>query len=221
MPRTKWKLAQYLESRWWRWYLHKKDPEAYYRWKLNYWENFLKILEPHLHLSPQGKYLDLGCGPAGVFMALPGKPTAVDPLLDKYKRLFPTAFEKTHGKVEFHAAKAEEYASVSRFDVVFCLNVINHVEHIGLALHNMRRLIKADGLLVISVDEHRWRVCHAIFRWLPLDVLHPYQLVRQEFEKLLHDNGFEVKHDIVLKKAPIFQYRLWIAKLRPESDGQL
>ena len=215
MARMKWKLAQYLESRWWRWYLGSKHPEEYYRWKFSYWHNFLKTIGNELSLSPDDQYLDLGCGPAGIFMVLPGHITAVDPLIEQYRNDFPFLFQHLTGKVQFYAAKAEDFRSDTLFDSVFCLNVINHVNDIGHAMHNIHRLSKPGGTLVISVDEHRWRILYHLFKWLPLDVLHPYQLKREDFEKLLISNGFEVKSDTVLKSGTIFRYRVWMA-VRPE-----
>ncbi len=212
MLNLKWKAAQYFESRWWRWYLRKKDPLAYHQWKLNYWHNFLNTIAGRVSLQSSGHYLDLGCGPAGIFMLLPGNIAAVDPLIDKYKKDFPFCFQHLDGKVTFHAVKAEDFESKLSFDAVFCINVINHVDDIENVMRKLRDLCKTGGTLVISVDEHRWQLLHRIFRWLPLDILHPHQLSRKEFEKMLISSGFTVNFDTILKTERIFRYRLWVAQ---------
>jgi 2-polyprenyl-6-hydroxyphenyl methylase/3-demethylubiquinone-9 3-methyltransferase len=112
------------------------------------------------------------------------------------------------------AARAEDYESNQTFDIVFCINVINHVEDLSKAMHNLRNLCKSGGTLVISVDEHRHHLPHRIFRWLPLDILHPHQLLKNEFKSLLRSNGFELTFDTILKTGHIFQYRLWVAHLQ-------
>ncbi|MCE1202760.1 MAG: class I SAM-dependent methyltransferase [Bacteroidia bacterium] len=212
MPGLKWKAAQYFESRWWRWYLRKKESEEYLQWKLNYWKTFLDTIGENISLKPDGNYLDLGCGPAGIFMALPGNVVAVDPLIEKYQQDFPSFFQKYEGKMLFLQAKAEEFSSTYPYDIVFCLNVINHVDDIVRAMGNLRSLCKQGGTIVVSVDEHRWQMLHHIFRWLPFDVLHPHQLSRSGFEKLLISNGFEIVYTTILKTELIFRYRVWVAR---------
>jgi 2-polyprenyl-6-hydroxyphenyl methylase/3-demethylubiquinone-9 3-methyltransferase len=212
MPaRFKWKAAQYFEALWWRGYLRRKDLLAYKIWKQNYWHGFLKILAKDVSLDSKGEYLDLGCGPAGVFMALPGRVTAIDPLVEKYRQDFPLFFNGLPGEVSFYGVKAEDFESEKPYDIVFCLNVINHVDDIAKAMQNLQHLCKSGGLLVISVDEHRWKTLHRVFRRLPLDILHPYQLCREEFQSMLIFNGFETKCTIVMKEGWIFRYRVWVA----------
>ena len=87
MPSTiKWKIAQKLELKWWQRYLKDKDVEEYISWKRNYWKGFLTDIDDGTLLLPGQRILDIGCGPAGLFIHLTDHDlTAVDPLLDRYE----------------------------------------------------------------------------------------------------------------------------------------
>ena len=75
----RWKIAQAFEIRWWQQYLKNKPETDYQNWKTNYWNTFLQ--KNKVKVEPQERILDVGCGPAGVFMVLPDQEVdAVDPL---------------------------------------------------------------------------------------------------------------------------------------------
>ena len=83
----RWKIAQWFELRWWKNYLQAKNEGEYLSWKRNYWKEILKKVPEVLHYRT---VCDLGCGPAGVFIALPqNRVTAVDPLVEEYERQIP------------------------------------------------------------------------------------------------------------------------------------
>ncbi len=215
LSRLKWKTAQYFEALWWRGYLRNSHNGSYLTWKKEYWQKFLNHIAPHAPTDHQGKYLDLGCGPAGIFMILPGRVTAVDPLINQYRRDFPHLYKDMQGHVSFVAQKAEAFDAEAHYDSVFCLNVINHVHDLPEVMENIWRICKPGGKLVISVDVHRNKILHRIFRFLPLDILHPHQLSRDEFEALLVSRGFTIRFSKAIRQGWIFSYRVWVADKAP------
>ena len=62
---SKWKLAQFLEIRWWRRYLSGKDEAAYREQKIDYWKRICAVLD--IDVPPGSQVLEAGCGPAGIF----------------------------------------------------------------------------------------------------------------------------------------------------------
>ena len=95
----RWKVAQWFELRWWKNYLHGKNKEEYLAWKKNYWLNMLAEIAADVKIDAEKIICDLGCGPAGIFIALPGnKVTAVDPLIDAYENQTPF-FSKSENNV--------------------------------------------------------------------------------------------------------------------------
>ncbi|MCB0662836.1 MAG: class I SAM-dependent methyltransferase, partial [Saprospiraceae bacterium] len=125
----KWRLAQYLELRWWQRYLRHKSVEDYLAWKNTYWQGFLEKMA--IHPEPDKTILDAGCGPAGIFIHFPNHPvTAIDPLLDQYEQNLPHFSKERYPNVTFHTTSLETYKSDQQYDYIFCINAINHVHNI-------------------------------------------------------------------------------------------
>lgn len=208
-PTNKWKLAQWLEIRWWRRYLKTKSPDEYLQWKKGYWKNFLKKLG--LSIPASAKILDAGCGPAGIFIQFPeNEVMAVDPLLGEYEQLshFPKGKNK---KTQFQKATLEA-AHLETYDYVFCLNVINHVSDIEKSMDKICEAVEEDGTLVLSIDAHNWKFFKYALRLLMWDALHPQQYDRKEYEEMLAKRGFEITDRVLVKKEFMFDYWALIAK---------
>lgn len=207
----RWKIAQFLEVKWWKRYLADKDPEAYLLWKKEYWTQLLHELNG-LQLLKGQKILDAGCGPAGIFIALDEySVTAIDPLLNQYQQL--EHFQpQRYPFVHFENQAIEQLQFTSDFDVVFCLNAINHVSDIHLAYDQISNAVKKGGFLVVSIDAHRSNVLKNIFKTLPGDVLHPHQYNLKEYEKFLTDRGFQLKQTLLKTPGNIFDYYVQVAQ---------
>lgn len=208
----KWKLAQTLEYKWWQNYLKKKDTQEYLQWKIYYWQNVLLDINKYLDLSINSYILDAGCGPAGIFMSLKGNiVTAIDPLLDKYKKLphfQPEKFTWTH----FRNIPIEALNETEKYDAIFCMNAINHVNNIDVCYDNLVNALKPNGYLVISTDAHKYTFLKKIFQLFPGDMLHPIQLDINEYDKLLIDRNIKIIKNILYKEERIFNYYITIAK---------
>jgi len=207
----KWKLAQTLEIRWWKNYLKDKDVATYIEWKKDYWKDFLKNI-PHLPKLENLNILDAGCGPAGIFTVLENNQVdAIDPLMDKYQNLehFNAAW---YPFVTFKNQSIEQLDIQKKYDVIFCLNAINHVENIDLAYQKLANALKENGLLIVSTDAHRNKLLHKIFKLLPGDVLHPHQYNLKEYEQFLENNHISVFPSVLIKKDFIFDYYLTYGK---------
>lgn len=216
MNRARHKLAQSLEYRWWKSYLGKQDEAGYKKWKLEYWEKFIQHLPEGLLKEPQQNIADLGCGPAGIFMALDKQHvTAVDPLLSQYEKLQnfkPAEFTW----VKFKTDTIEN--STGNFDGIFCLNAINHVANLNLALEAILNSMRPDGWLVLSTDIHRRRWTRNIFKacsWI--DPLHPQQDDRKDYEKQFARLGLEIENTFAYGGNAIFEYRVWVLR-KPKAE---
>lgn len=186
----KWRLAQYLELQWWRRYLQPKDPAAYLAWKKNYWTKLLQALQPPLNLPKHAHILDAGCGPAGIFTALPHhRVVALDPLLGAYQaRLAPFFLPKQYPNVQFREQALESLTDLAAYDAVFCLNVINHVADIRRAVCQLVAALRPHGYLVLSIDAHNYPLFKHLFRLIPLDALHPHQYDLSDYQQMLPSN---------------------------------
>ena len=212
MTPVRWKVAQYFEKRWWTNYLRGKEADEYFKWKQNYWHNFLNEISNWAKPLPSHSFLDMGCGPAGIFLVLPGEVTAVDPLIYQYKLKLPFFIPEKFENVHFLASSAESFPCQTQFDFVFSLNVINHVSDIKLAVDTLYSCCKTGGKLVLSIDSHNYKFLRTVFRYLHFDILHPHQLTINEYIDLLKEAGFTIKGEKCLKKGFVFDYVVLVAE---------
>jgi 2-polyprenyl-3-methyl-5-hydroxy-6-metoxy-1,4-benzoquinol methylase len=211
-PTWKWKLAQTLEYKWWQNYLEKKDSDEYLQWKIHYWLDLLQNISNNLEIAEHSNILDAGCGPAGIFMALKGnKVTAIDPLLEKYKKL-PHFQPEQFGWTQFRNISIEALNETEQYDIIFCMNAINHVNNIELCYDNLVKALKPDGFLIISTDAHKHPFLKKIFQLIPGDMLHPVQLDIQEYNNFLTKRNLVIVKNKLQKEEKIFDYYITIAR---------
>ena len=201
----RWKIAQNIELRWWKNYLKGKSPEEYLVWKKDYWCKTLNELE--VELSPSSRILDAGCGPAGIFTILNDhKVTAMDPLLDKYAADLPHFKPLDYPYCTFENQSLEQFKTAEPFDLIFCINAINHVDDIGLAIANLAACLKPKGKLIMTIDAHNYGLLKKIFQLIPGDILHPHQYDLADYQSMMKNAGFDLKSSIKLKSEFIFDY---------------
>lgn len=208
----KWKLAQTLEYKWWQNYLQNKNTAEYLQWKCSYWQDLLLSLSKYIEIPESKTILDAGCGPAGVYIALKGNTVdAIDPLLDKYQQLQhfqPDKFSWT----QFRNIAIEALNEQEKYDIIFCMNAINHVNNIELCYDNLVSALKPDGYLIISTDAHKHNFLKKIFQLIPGDVLHPVQLDIKEYDSFLQKRNLTILENILYKEERIFDYYITIAQ---------
>ncbi len=205
----KWQRAQRGELNWWKRYLKRKDPSDYLDWKLAYWKKVLS--EAELGELNGLNVLDAGCGPAGIFMALPGcRVTAEDPLLEEYARHLSHFRPEAYPWVEFVNRAFEDFDTEQDFDLVFAMNAINHFRDLEKSVRKLCRLTMAGGRLVVSVDAHRFALPKYLLRWIPADRLHPHQYSAKEYSEMFISRGLPLVKHVVLKNGPVFRYVLMV-----------
>lgn len=202
----RWRLAQWLELRWWKRYLGKQERENYLEWKKEYWRSFLADLGLNKDELLEKRILDLGCGPAGLAIFEELKIESVDSLALQYEK----RGLKMHRQGILNAT-IENFSSHENFDFVFCVNAINHVDDLAAALRNLRKL-SSGAKLVISTDLHLFKPIKRLFSLLQWDVLHPQQITKNEFINLLNKCEFSIQKEKVLKSGWVFCYTVFIAE---------
>lgn len=207
----KWKLSQHLEYKWWQRYLRKKDVDQYLNWKTNSWNKVLETISSYLPEFQSKLILDAGCGPAGIFISLKESlVVALDPLIDKYYELphfKPDRFQWT----SFEKKQIEQLNDNNKYDIIFCMNAINHVNDVTLCYQKLIDALKPGGHLVISTDAHRHFLLKKIFQIIPGDVLHPVQLSINEYLNFLEKHQLRIVKNILYKPGNIFNYYITIA----------
>ena len=211
---TRWQIAQQAEIKWWRRYLRKKDKDSYYDWKKEYWRDFLANCKAVWPDKPELQILDAGCGPAGIFTILDRHSvTAVDPLLAAYNDSLEGKFDPAeYPNVRFVNSGLEETTFTEEFDVVFCLNAINHVSDMKTAFQKLADSAKLGGSVIISIDCHNHTVLKKIFQIVPGDILHPHQYDKEEYSHFAANSGLKVVGEFRSKPGTIFDYWVLLCK---------
>jgi SAM-dependent methyltransferase len=216
MLNWRWKIAQWFELRWWRNYFRDKDKQTYLAWKRNYWNNILGEIGPYVNLTSSSTIIDLGCGPAGIFIALRDyEITAVDPLIDAYEKQTFFFKKSDYQHATFVKNTIEDFKAQSpdtKYDLVFCMNAINHVRNIETAFQNLRGLCSNEGAVIVSIDAHRFAFFKILFRLVPGDILHPHQYDLAEYKKLLAGDNWQIIACQKLKQEFFFEHYLMIGK---------
>jgi 2-polyprenyl-3-methyl-5-hydroxy-6-metoxy-1,4-benzoquinol methylase len=209
----KWKLAQNIELRWWKNYLGDKNPAEYAVWKKNYWLKLLSKIDS-IDLTQNLTVLDCGCGPAGVFMALPNHLTidAEDPLLAEYEKNLVHFKKADYPNVIFYNVPLEDFEPKQQYDLIFCMNAINHVSDIDFCYDKLCGMLKPNGQLVITIDAHNHSFFKNLFRTIPGDILHPHQYDLKEYNAFLTNRGMKILQTEKLKSEFFFNHYLQVAR---------
>lgn len=210
-PSLRWRLAQRLESYWWRRYLRGKQPAEYLTDKRAYWDRELDRLgwQP----VPGRRVLDAGCGPAGIFIHLHGteRVAALDPLLDRYEAELEIFDRADYPAVDFIHQPLETTIPGAPFDAIYCFNAINHVADWDRALDVLTTAAAPGARMILTSDVHRHAWLKPIFRVLPGDLLHPQQHGPVAYRNALTRRGWRIDKEETLKQEAIFNYVAWVA----------
>lgn len=214
-PSLRWRLAQRLESYWWRRYLKGKAPAEYLRDKTDYWARELERLA--WAPEPGRRVLDAGCGPAGIFIHLheTEQVAALDPLLDRYEEELEIFNRSKYPSVNFLHQALEKTVPDGNYAAIYCFNAINHVADWDRALDVLTAAAAPGCRMILTSDVHRHAWLRPIFRALPGDLLHPQQHGPEAYREALIRRGWSIEQEITLKKEPIFDYVAWVANLPP------
>ena len=217
----RWKIAQRTELKWWQHYLKNKDKATYLSWKHQYWNKLLKQLDALLMALGKAPFtnkvslniLDAGCGPAGVYMALhKHRVDAFDPLLACYSRSLPHFNTTDYPWVAFETQSLEDFSADKTYDVVFCMNALNHVRDINKSTKRLQQAMKPGGLLIATLDTHNYSLFKYLFRALPGDVLHPHQHSLNEYEYLFKQHGIGIIAKHLIKRGFLFNHWLVVGQ---------
>lgn len=136
-----------------------------------------KKISKYFTLDQNLKILDVGCGGgliAEPFSRLGAHVTAIDA---SQKNIFiaQTHAKKSGLKIDYQATSAEELVeSGKKFDVVFALEIIEHVADIETFIHSCSKLVNPNGLVFIATLNRTLKslafakiAAEYVLRWLP------------------------------------------------------
>ena len=122
------------------------------------------------------RMLDIGCG-AGLlcepFTRLGADVIGIDPAAKNIAAARLHA-EKGHLSIDYRCTTVEEMDVRERFDIVLAMEVVEHVNDVGLFLGRCAAMLKPGGMMVVSTLNRNWKSfalaivgAEYVLRWLP------------------------------------------------------
>lgn len=186
--------------------------ESYWWYKSR--RNLIKELLPKCKSL---KILDIGCGtgklmeelqPYGQIYGIDASPRAVSFCRSRHlQRVYKTTFPR-HRHLKHH-----------RFDVIICLDVLEHIRNDGLAIRTINQLLRPGGKLILTVPAYPW-----LFSYWDKISGHYRRYSTSQLQSLLSHAGFNIikishLYSFLLPIAIPFRFiRNHLFKKSPKSD---
>lgn len=166
--------------------------EEHFR-KYRYYDELKGIL----NIGRETKVLDVGCGISTVLHFVEGERYGIDPLAEEYEKIYvyPDGIKLVQALSEVIPFE-DGY-----FDVVFCTNVLDHVEDPDKTVAEVLRVLKPGGFFVLTVEVFPKKVTR--------DPAHPHLFLEEDVRAMVAGR-FEKVFD---KSSPMMELE--------EKDGKL
>lgn len=202
-------------KRWRRWILAQKFEVEEWKNQPNITENefnesrrkygtYLTELESQLGVQDDWKILDVGCNATCVSGIIKkGSHYGIDPLADELN------LQERVPNFEIKNASGEEIPyQTETFDLVVCINVIDHTRDPKKVMEEIKRVIVKDGYLIISVYTYNRFIClmRIIAEQIPglRNIGHPHTFSQKGFERLVDEHFDIVSRKIIYEgKTPL------------------
>lgn len=170
---------------------------AWYQWRADRLTERLKKHAPTLNL-PESSVLEVGSGPVGTVSFLKARERhAIDPLSSFYEQQ-PSLIKLRDQHVRYLTGGGESlpFDNVT-FSLVIIDNVIDHTKSPDAVLQEIRRVLKAQGVLYLSVNV---RTSWGLFVRQAMEVLevdkgHPHSYSRETARRMIEHAQFEILHE--------------------------
>jgi 2-polyprenyl-3-methyl-5-hydroxy-6-metoxy-1,4-benzoquinol methylase len=166
------------------------DRRSFFEWVTCYLR--VRRIEKGFGKKKSGRILDVGCGKARMLEMLKGKGWHVQGTEIGVR---PVHEGKNSQGIDIHYGSLEEgQFSNGTFDVVTLWHVLEHLPNPRTTLREIRRILKADGLLILSVPNYgSLQAKLAGPHWFHLDVpRHLFHFKPENLVDLLEQEGFQV-----------------------------
>lgn len=109
---------------------------------------------------------------------------------------------------------------IDQFDTIVALNVIEHIQDDRLAIHNCKKLLRQNGILIILVPAYQ-----IIYNSFDEELGHYTRYTSDSLREMIEEQGFEVIHKQYFNSIGLFGWiingSIFRRKLIPRSQLQL
>ena len=161
-----------------------------------------KINADNLNYLKGLNILDIGCGGGLIsepMARLGGRVTGID-ASEKNIKVAKIHAKNNELKINYLNKSPEELENKDKFDIILNLEIVEHVDNVGLYIESCYNLLKKDGLMFTATLNRSFMSylkaiigAEYIMRWLPIGT-HDWNkfLKPEELEKLLQDKKFSI-----------------------------
>ena len=161
-----------------------------------------KINADNLNYLKGLNILDIGCGGGLIsepMTRLGGRVTGID-ASEKNIKVAKIHAKKNELKINYLNKSPEELENKEKFDIILNLEIVEHVDNVGLYIESCYNLLKKDGLMFTATLNRSFMSylkaiigAEYIMRWLPIGT-HDWNkfLKPEELEKQLKDKKFSM-----------------------------
>ena len=161
-----------------------------------------KINADNLNYLKGLNILDIGCGGGLIsepMARLGGRVTGID-ASEKNIKVAKIHAKKNELKINYLNKSPEELENKDKFDIILNLEIVEHVENVGLYIESCYNLLKKDGIMFTATLNRSFMSylkaiigAEYIMRWLPIGT-HDWNkfLKPEELEKQLQDKKFSI-----------------------------
>lgn len=192
---NRWEEAQFSEKAYWEGSFSKSE-EEFQKMCLNFYPVYKEILNKNNIVTTDKVILDCGGGAYGFVAVIDGKKKyLLDPLMNYFATKVPDNFY-TDRNITPLAGIGEELPFVeSFFDLVCCINTLDHAKEPKKIISEANRCLKKEGYLLLSFNHYAWPI--VIYRNLleklkAGDNCHPYTYHINMVNDMLAENGFKI-----------------------------
>jgi SAM-dependent methyltransferase len=195
----RWRAAQAYERGFWESLSHQIADGAvprldWYQWRADQLVERLERLGLQHLTDGTARVVEVGCGPVGVVPFFPAaERVAVDPLDASYAAN-PVLAPLRSPTTDYREGAGERLPCESgRYDLAIMENCIDHVQDVGAVMSELRRVLKPDGILYMTVNARtRWGFgVHRLLSRLRVDTGHPYTFTPRRAQALLARHRFQ------------------------------
>ncbi|GEM54461.1 methyltransferase type 12 [Flavobacterium branchiophilum] len=170
----------------------------------------------------KGKILEIGSGIGNIskYFIKDKYDITLSDLRENYCEILKKKYTNPIVKIDLvHPNFDSQYKEyLETFDTVFALNVVEHIENDEKAIANCKKLLKANGVLIILVPAYQ-----ALFNSFDVELEHFRRYTPNSLKKIISKNGLTIQHTFSFNFIGIFGWYFSgnILKKKTIPEGQM
>jgi hypothetical protein len=132
--------------------------------------------------------------------------------LDEYATTIPFFNKQDYSGTHFITQSMEDFSSLEKFNLVFCMNAINHVHSMDKAFDVVVGSAQQNSNIVVSIDAHNFSFFKFLFRLIPGDILHPHQYDLKEYSSVFGKQKLCDRTSVCIKQEFFFNHYVLVAR---------